>query len=169
MELIKATKEDFKKIYDEMTHSFPKEEIRDFCDALTAFKDPDYTVFHTVKRGKKIGFITLWELDGFAFCEHFVTYEEYRSKGYGKEVLEKLKCLYPILVLECEPPVTDIAERRLRFYERCGFVRNKNEYIQPPYRSGDAGVPLIIMSYPLPLSDFDGAVKKIYLSVYMIK
>jgi GNAT superfamily N-acetyltransferase len=168
MELIKATKEDFKKIYDEMTHSFPKEEIRDFCDALTAFEDPAYAVYHTVKNGTRIGFITLWSLEGFAFCEHFVTYEEYRSKGYGKEVLEKLKSLYPILVLECEPPVTEIAARRLKFYERCGFIKNRNGYIQPSYRPGGDGVPLVIMSYPCELGDFHGAVKKIYSTVYKL-
>ena len=83
--------------------------------------------------------------------------------------LDALKSLYPIIVLEAETPLTHIAERRLKFYERNGFVPNEKAYIQPAYRNGGHEVPLIIMSFPNCLENFSEVVFTIKREVYLKK
>jgi len=55
------------------------------------------------------------------------------------------------LVLEVEAFNTTTAKRRVRFYERLGFVRNDITYIEPPTEEGETPIPLTIMSYPHPI------------------
>lgn len=166
MKLIKARYEDFDPIYTEMEKNFILEERRDKNDAEKLFDKAEYVIYHTKKDGKYIGFVTVWELSDFAFIEHFVTYEKYRSKGYGSEVLAKLKEKYGVLVLEAEPPQNDMQKRRIAFYERNGFCQNPQRYIQPSYRKDGRGVELVLMSFPSKLSDFENTVHQIYSSVY---
>ena len=166
MELIKAKAEDFEVIYSEMEKSFVREEIRDRARAREVMDEENYVIYHVTDDDTRVGFITIWELSGFAFAEHFVTYEEFRNKGYGKEALKMIEEKYKKVVLEVEPPEDGIKKRRIAFYKRQGFFENAQPYIQPPYRDEDEGVPLIIMSYPAKLSDFEAHVTEIYGRVY---
>ena len=166
MEIIKAKVEDFDLIYSEMEKNFVREEIRDRKAARAVMEDEKYVIYHVAKDGTRVGFMTVWELSDFAFLEHFVTYEKFRNKGYGHEALTLLKEKYKKIILESEPPCNDIQKRRISFYERNGFTKNDFPYIQPPYREDDEGVPLLIMSYPSKLSDFDAHVTEIYGRVY---
>lgn len=166
MEIIKAKVEDFDLIYSEMEKNFVREEIRDRKAARAVMEDEKYVIYHVAKDGTRVGFMTVWELSGFAFLEHFVTYEKFRNKGYGHGALTLLKEKYKKIILEAEPPRSDIQKRRISFYERNGFTKNDFPYIQPPYREDDEGVPLVIMSYPSKLSDFDAHVTEIYGRVY---
>ena len=52
------------------------------------------------------------------------------------------------LVLEVELPETSTeAERRVRFYERCGLTAHEDfPYWQPPYRQDLPEVPMMLMS-----------------------
>lgn len=169
MELVLAKREEFPDIYSAMEQSFPKEEIRDLADATAVLDEERFFVYHTVSEGVRVGFITLWELDGFTFCEHLVTYPEHRSKGYGAEVIKACAKKFSRLVLECEHPDTPMAKRRLGFYLRCGFFENSYPYVQPPYREGEKGVPLLLLSYPDPLDSVEKTVDIIYELVYKIK
>ncbi len=54
-------------------------------------------------------------------------------------------------MLEIDPPEDERSERRLRFYERLGFVRNDYPYVHPSYRRPFSPHPLVLMSYPGPL------------------
>ena len=168
MELFAMPREDFDKIFCEMEKNFDKAERRDYVDALATLDNPHYSILLICENGNTLGFITLWDIGEFTFAEHFVIFEEYRNSGYGARALSLLCKRYTNIVLEVEPPITDMKKRRIAFYERAGFVKNEREYIQPSYREGEAGVPLIIMSYPTLLSDFDSAIPKIYNIVYGI-
>ncbi len=95
-----------------------------------------------------------------------MTYEKYRNRGYGSEVLSALKEKYDRLVLETEPPKTEIQKRRIAFYERNGFVQNPQKYIQPAYRENGSGVELVLMSLPQKLDNYDKTVCEIYKDVY---
>ena len=165
MELLKIKKEEFDAAYDELERNFVPEERRDREDARAILERADFDFLHVVENGEKVGFITIWRLDGFAFAEHFVTYEKYRSKGLGGRALELLRERYPLILLECEHPETPLKARRVAFYRRHGFVENAYPYFQPSYRGGE-DVPLILMSCPAPLDDFDAAVREIYAKVY---
>ena len=166
MQLLKATPEDFDLIYSEMEKSFVREEIRDRAGAREVMDEENYVIYHVTDSGTRVGFITIWELSEFAFAEHFVTYEKFRNRGYGREALRMIEERYEKVVLEVEPPEDDIKKRRIAFYKRQGFFENAQPYIQPPYRDADEGVPLIIMSYPDKLSDFEAHVAEIYERVY---
>ena len=166
MELYPADFADFDGIYDAMEEAFPLEERRDRKAARALLENPRYRIYHTVQDGVQTGFIALWELDGVTFLEHFVTYPACRNKGYGAQVLEILKAKYPVIVLEAEHPLTPIAARRLAFYKRLGFVANEYLYLQPSYHGEAAGVPLVLMSYPVALVDPTPVVKVLYREVY---
>lgn len=168
MRLIKAQRKDFELIYTEMEKNFISDERRDKKDAEKLLDKSEYIIYHTEKDGENIGFVTVWELPDFAFIEHFVTFEAYRNKGCGGEVLAMLKEKYGALVLEAEPPQSEMQKRRIAFYERNGFCQNPQSYIQPPYRKGGRGVELVLMSFPSKLSDFENTVQKIYSTVYEI-
>ena len=168
MILKQAEKGDFSAIYNEMQKSFPREEMRDFDDACAVFDDPAYTVYHLEKDGARVGFLTVWSLDGFTFGEHFVIYEAYRNRGLGGEAIDAATATFGRFALEAEHPTTEIAARRQGFYRRHGFAVNPKTYFQPSYHAGEDDVPLELLSYPAPLSDaeFDSAVTQIYKTVY---
>lgn len=166
MRLQKAENEDFDSIYDELEKNFILEERREREKARALISDGAYTVYHVLDDETHIGFITVWELTGFAFVEHFVTYDEFRNKGYGSAALELLKEKYGNIVLEAEPPEGEMPARRVAFYERNGFHRNEQYYFQPPFRKGGKGVELKLMSYPTLLADFHTVAKEIYARVY---
>ena len=166
MKLQKATLDDFDGVYDALEKSFIPEERREREDAEHLMAEGKYTLFHILDGESRVGFITVWELDRFAFVEHFVTYEGLRNRGYGGAALELLKEKYAKIVLEAEPPTEGIAARRVAFYERCGFCRNPQYYYQPSYRKNGNGVELVLMSLPTVLEDFDDSVSEIYDNVY---
>ena len=157
---------EFDGIFAEMEKNFIPDERRDRDAAKKLLDKSEYKIYHTVEEGERVGFITVWELSDFTFIEHFVTYETYRNKGYGAKVLSALKEKYERLLLEAEPPVSEMQKRRVAFYERNGFVQNPQKYMQPAYRSDGAEVELVLMSYPCKLECYADTVREIYGKVY---
>ena len=90
MQLEKICSEDFAAIYKEMEKNFILAERRDFAPAYELLQQEQYIMYHLVDNGEKVGFISLWQLTGFTYVEHFVVYEAYRNKGYGKALIKKL-------------------------------------------------------------------------------
>lgn len=131
-----------------LTNAFPKEEYRDLREMRTFTMRKK--IFHSnliYDCGTFIGLITYWDFDCFYYVEHFATLPEMRNRGYGRAILEKLKdMLRRPIVLEVELPTEEMAQRRIGFYERQGFVLWKHEYMQPPYRLGDACLPMRLMA-----------------------
>ena len=140
-----ATDADFKEIYGQMKKNFIPEEIRDEREAFEILNNPDYTLLHIIKNSTRVGFISLWTLKLSTFIEHLVIYEEYRNSGIGAKALAALSEVKDSLVLEAEHPISDIQKRRIGFYTRCGFSVIDEDYVQPPYREGDDGVPLLLL------------------------
>lgn len=50
------------------------------------------------------------------------------------------------VILEIDPPVDSASQRRKAFYERCGFAENPY-HVHPPYRRGNRGHELVVMSW----------------------
>ena len=164
----KINRGDFKNIYGEMESAFIKEERRTFDDAYAVLDNEKYTLYGIFCGGERVGFISLWTLRNVVFIEHFAIRSEYRNKGYGGAALDALKKCFPKMILEAEPPESEIASRRIAFYQRAGFVLIDGPYMQPSYHGGE-GVRLVIMSYPSSLDDFDETVKELYSTVYNVK
>ena len=94
------------------------------------------------------------------------------TPGYGKKVLDFLcKELNLPIVLEVEMPLEEMAQRRINFYKRQGFVLWEKEYQQPPYKNGDPFLPMYLMVYGSLQckQDFDTVKKKIHKEVYNVK
>ncbi|AZS15605.1 hypothetical protein [Paenibacillus lutimineralis] len=73
------------------------------------------------------------------------------------------------LILEVELPDTSLSQRRIKFYERLGFYINPYDYVQPAL-SGQAAIPLKMMSYPEPLTpkQFANVKSVLYSKVYKV-
>lgn len=140
----KMKKEDFDGIYTIMEQSFPTDEIRPYDEQKSLLEVQEYSVYITEEKN---AFIAAWEFDEFVFIEHFAVRADSRNTGLGSEMLsaffekqDKTVCL------EVELPLTDIAKRRIGFYERNGLFLNEYDYFQPPISKGKSIVPLMIMT-----------------------
>lgn len=131
-----------------MQAAFPFQERRN-ADQQRKYTDQK-AHFHTyviIKNDTPIGLLTLWELANFYYIEHFAIHEHYRNEGYGKYVLSLLKEeIKGMIVLEAEEPIDEITRRRIRFYQREGFVLQDVPYQQPPYRKGEEWFPMKLMT-----------------------
>ncbi len=141
-------------------------ERRDYSDFVKAAANRDYVMLDVVRGGAPVGFIGAWKFDGFLYVEHLATYPQYRNMGYGAAALKLLQNDNHVIVLEVEPPVTDMQKRRCEFYRRAGFVMNDCDYLQPPFRACDKPFPLKLMSYPAALNDKQSVIQAIYAKVY---
>lgn len=132
--------------------SFPVEERRDWADLLSRIDDVDSPLNISVIEmgdGVAVGFITWWSFEEFVYVEHFAVDASMRGGGVGSDAIRKfVEQIDKPVVLEVEPAGSnDMADRRIGFYERCGFVAHPDfEYIQPPYAPHLPEVPLMLMS-----------------------
>lgn len=158
--------EEFDAVYDVLERNFVLQERRERKQARIFLQQRRYTLYHICDADLRVGFISLWELDGFTFAEHFVIYECSRNRGYGSRALQAVCRMCGTVVLEAEHPDKGMRGRRIAFYQRNGFCINDYPYLQPPYREGGEAVSLLLLSYPHPLRDVARSVEKIYQTVY---
>lgn len=161
-----ATQSDFPALYALLQDSFPADEYRSFEEQLSLLSDPKYTLWTTAHRN---ALISVWRFEDFTFIEHFAVAPSCRNHGLGNQLLQEIisSLPYPIC-LEAELPDTEIAQRRLNFYQRNGFRINTFPYVQPSYGPGRASVPMCILSTHSPLSQqqFHNIRDTLYLEVY---
>lgn len=140
--------DDFDTMYDLMEMSFPIVEYRPYHEQKALLNNPAYSIYVLHNETKDIkAFIAVWEFDKFAFIEHFAVNPKYRNCGVGGYVLNEItERIGKNVCLEVEPPETEIAIRRIGFYERNGFFLNEYPYIQPPISNGRMAVPLFLMT-----------------------
>lgn len=131
--------------------SFPGEERRDIDSQRKILRNPLYHLHLLRHHNEVIGLVALWDVKQFVFVEHLAIKKTMRGHGYGSLTLERLTAKYPHVVLEVEPPTTQTARRRIRFYQKRGFHLNPYKYDQPPYVAGQASVPLLLMTFPQPV------------------
>ncbi len=131
--------------------SFPPEERRSL-DSIRALIDGHETYHFSIifSKNRMVGFISWWDLNGGVYVEHFAINPQLRSHGYGRFAMERFCSVHQNkgVVLEVElPGSNDMADRRIGFYKRCGFVvREEIDYVQPPYAPGLQSVPLLLMT-----------------------
>lgn len=163
-------KSDFSAMFDIMSKSFPLDEYRPKNEQLALFSNERYGVYALYSEQKLLGFLSAWEFEKFTYFEHFAIDEEVRGGGLGSELLAAAVSLSRggRVCLEVEPPETNIAARRIRFYERNGFSLNDYFYLQPPISAGRHAIPLKIMSTGGKISqtEFESVKKTLYAEVY---
>lgn len=84
---------------------------------------------------------------------------------------ELLKRINNPAVLEVEKPLDNISQRRIRFYERLGFVLCTRSYTQPPYSPEKQPLELYLMSFgKIDLNQvFDTVASRIHQKVYGVE
>jgi len=157
VEIIRLTKitdryfTEFKEIY---SVSFPVFEQRTDGQHIYALSSENCHVDCYVEDGQFIGFIVYWEFDKYIYIEHFAIHPSQRGKNYGTLFLENLitKNDKPV-ILEIDPIIDDISERRYRFYEALGFKKNVYLHTHPAYREGYPDHKLVVLSSDREISE----------------
>lgn len=161
---------DFGDIYAIMKTSFPADEIRGYEAQRALFSRREYFAFGLRdNNGELAAFITMWKFSGFTFGEHFAVSQCQRGAGMGSKIIkEAAETAEKTFCFEVEPPETRIAERRIAFYERNGFLLNNFDYVQPPLSKGKKPVRLLLMSAGKALSreEFIKIKNTVYKNVY---
>lgn len=151
------------RIYND---NFPHEERRTLAHKEVALGDEKCHFELFTEGGKSIGIACYWLFDAYLYVEHLAIDKAAQGDGYGTKLLNFFKEKSPgLVILEIEPIVDDITERRLRFYERFGFRRNEHTHLLPQYHD-DApdDLEMILMTYPKTIDDaqFDQFVKELH-------
>ncbi|QHL89127.1 GNAT family N-acetyltransferase [Nibribacter ruber] len=156
------------QLYEE---AFPPEERRSLPQQDTLLQEPAYSFNAIFHKKDLVGILGFWQLPSVVFLEHFAIHAAGRGQGLGEKVLQQFlaESSAPV-VLEVEPPATELARRRIRFYERLGFLLHSFPYQQPPYSPEKPWVPLQLMSFPkaLALPAFETMVQDLYRQVYKV-
>lgn len=164
---------DFDQLYHLMEASFPRDEYRPYAAQKALLYEQNYRVYANYGAdGIVNAFLAVWEFEHFAFIEHFAVRPECRSNGLGSRLLwELVSTLNKLVCLETELPETELAKRRIGFYQRNGFFRNPYSYMQPALSAGQAAVPLCIMTFPVPITvgEFTVIRDALYQKVYKVK
>lgn len=161
---------EFDEVYDILEEAFPAEELRTREGQRSLIENNKYKL-NAYKNGEGniAAVLAEWRLGDIIFIEHIAAHKNERGSGLGGRLLaEYISNAGRPVVLEVEPPETDIARRRIGFYRRLGFCLNERPYIQPAIREGVDSIPLMIMSYPEPLTEaeFDRFRELAYKYVY---
>ncbi len=135
--------------------AFPESERRELDYQIETMGKEEYHCFTIVDSDNPIGILFWWDLKEFAYIEHLATTPEVRGKGYGNQIMEEfISQGKKRVLLEVEHPTDEICLRRIRFYERMGFVLNHHPYYQPSLKQvADEHFPLMIMTYPSPITE----------------
>lgn len=142
-------KDEFDQVFSLMERSFPTDEYRSYKEQKALLERPEYRIYvlHGIKHTDIRAFLAIWNLSDFTFLEHFASAPEVRGQGLGSAALREAGRLFSgQICLEVELPETEIAKRRIAFYERNGFYLNDNLYFQPPISKGKQKIPLMIMT-----------------------
>ena len=167
--LSKINQAELDALYDLLEIDFCYAERREREAEGDMLRRADFSAYFIECEGKRIGYITTFEMQSFTFIEHFAILPELRSLGHGSKFFSELLCeLHGKVILEAERPTDEITERRIAFYKRLGFSLNPYDYYQPSYHGGGDEVPMRILSYPTPLSDeeYSRITGEIYKTVY---
>ena len=181
METYRITSPDDPKLpplWDIYRHSFPDVEQRTLADHKAALHNQDFHCRALVENDTVQGLLLFWDFEhvgsGLRYIEHFALAPAARSGGRGSRVLRAFAQERPelLLMLEIDPLDTDIARRRLQFYERLGYVLNEPTYWHPPYQPEHSDYPLLLLSlgrgmHPEERTGFEQAVQDVAMQYAM--
>lgn len=137
-------------IYDT---SFPRCEKRGRSHFVEALGDPLYRPWVFTEGDSVAGIAFCWQMPGAVYLEHLAVDPRRRNGHRGSMMLCDLCREGLPVVLEIEPPETDLTRRRRDFYLRNGFTENQIEYIHPSYCRPFSPHRLVLMSRPKPLTE----------------
>lgn len=164
--------DDFNDIYDLMEFSFPKSELLGKEVHYQNFQRPDFYGKKYEDEKGLAAFIIGYQEEQYLFLEYFAVRADLRQHGIGSQFLKTLinQESHQNIYLEVELPETEIAKRRIGFYQRQGFLLNTCDYKMPTLDNGYGGCPLYVMSYPNTIKpeDFPNIKESFYKKIYRV-
>lgn len=154
------------KLFNRYEKTFPEDERRNKEQFIDLATNPYAFVFLIKNENETVGYCVIWELNNFYFLEHFEIFEECRNQKFGEKTLENLQEKFEKVVLETEPDsLSEIAARRIQFYQRNGFKIVEKKYLQPSYGEGKSSLSLFLMANFL-VENLEHSIKEIHEIVY---
>lgn len=149
-----TTDKGWNEAWDLYENAFPYKERRSLGDHLQALSDPLFEADGIWTDDSLAGIIYHWDCGGNTrYVEHLAISPSLRGQHMGSKALAAFCERAGRVILEIDPPVDDISVRRLRFYQRLGFVENPHQYLHPSFREPFVTHKLVLMSYPRILDD----------------
>ncbi|MCR8842419.1 GNAT family N-acetyltransferase [Paenibacillus sp. SC116] len=163
---------DFETIFQIMKESFPEYERRTYEGQKALLGDAHYRIISKVNdTNQLVAFMAVWEFPLFRFVEHIAVTPAGRGSGIGGKLMaDYIAGSQKPIILEVELPDTDLAQRRIGFYERLGLHLNDFGYVQPSLQKGQPDIPLKVMSYPQTLTESEFVLYRdiLYTNVYKV-
>lgn len=150
MDVSAGNKEVLRLVHGLFVGSFPVEERPQWNVVAGRLADGrcGYSMKAVMTDGEFVGFVTMWDIPGCVYIEHFAIDSRCRGCGIGGLVIDRVVADAGVpVVLEAEMPESgELARRRIAFYQRHGFVaRDDFSYVQPSYETGEPLMPLMLM------------------------
>jgi len=138
----------FNNFYQLYSSAFPENEQRSYSGLIKILGNNNHFSANAILNNDKfIGIFNYWEFEPFYFIEHFAIANNLRGQHYGTDTMKSFLSQTQLpVVLEVELPNTEVAIKRIQFYERLGFSLLPNDYFQPPYGKEALPIPLFLMS-----------------------
>ncbi len=155
----------FPKLIEVFEASFPENERR----PLHWFKElvEAEPRFHCMAYSDAL--LCYWHFGSFVYVEYLATNPSRRNGGMGTRLMQEFLASVGVpVVLEVEPPESELTKRRVGFYERLGFRLLPDDYVQPSY-GVVPGLPLRLMiqgEQNIPTSEI---ISTIHREVYGVK
>lgn len=147
----------FEKAWQIYLESFPEQERRTINEQEKILKNKNFNMNCYIKNDLLIAIVFFWDINirdkNYTFLEHFAVNSKLRGKSYGSKILNEFIENNKNIILEIEPIIDEITQKRLKFYEKFGFVINKHEHFQVPFRKNAKELKLILMSQNSELSN----------------
>lgn len=133
--------------------SFPVYEQRNTCQQNEAFRNPHYHLATLIENEEVASFISYWEFDDYIYIEHLAVNQKLRGKNIGSITLNDFaKTTKKTIILEIDPLIDDISEKRLHFYEKLGYKVNPYKHHHPSYDEQFPPHELLVLSLNKQLS-----------------
>lgn len=141
--------QEFLECWDCYQASFPILEQRPLKDYKGVLNDSRFVCYHFSDAKGFVGFIMLWHFKALCYGEHFAIHPQRRNEGLGCLIMQELLAASPsALILEIEPPIDALTQRRAAFYQRLGFQSLPYAHKQTAYCVGNGEIDLKLLSYP---------------------
>lgn len=143
-----SNKEQWEKVWKLYENSFPIAERRKLEDHLRACENELFYPVSIWEEEDFIGIAFYWEWSNYRYIEYLAVIPELHGKGYGSQIINKIRNSKYTIILEIDPLINELTVRRLQFYERAGFTLTPYRFMHLPYRIDGAPQELLILSYP---------------------
>ncbi len=160
----------FANFWKLMEEAFPLDERRDKYSFESMLPETDFVVKLFVDyKNDPVAFISWWHIKNFRYVEHFMVSSLHRSGGIGSKIFNDfLTEENTSVILEVEPIIDILTERRVNFYNRLGLELLPFNYMQPPYHNNFPFKPMLLMSNfsGIDTNQIGHVVKEIHQKVY---